>query len=412
MTSSILTSILMKPAGPDCNMDCGYCFYSRKARLYPQTNSHRMSDAVLEEVMRRFLEQPASDLSIGWQGGEPTLMGLPFFKRAVELEEQYGTGKTVGNGLQTNGILLDSRWAKFFRDYKFLIGLSLDGPAHIHDRYRRLHSGGGTWSKVSAAARMLLGEGVPVNALTVVNDYSARFPDEIYDHHKALGLDYMQFIPCVEVDPADPQRAAPFSVSADAYGAFLCRIFDRWRVDFQGGRPGTSVRFFESLLFSYAGFQPPDCTLCETCGDYLVVEYNGDVYSCDFFVEPAWWLGNVMSDHLTGLFYSDRQRAFGRGKAKLAVSCASCPWLSLCRGGCIKDRVRDPRDGGLSHFCDAYRMFFEHADADLKKLTAEWRQKTEAEEVRWARVAKAGRVGRNDLCPCGSKLKFKKCCGR
>ena len=412
MTGSILTSILVKPAGPDCSMDCGYCFYSGKARLYPQTNTHRMSDAVLEEVMRRFLEQPASDLSIGWQGGEPTLMGLPFFKRAVELEEQYGTGKTVGNGLQTNGILLDSRWAKFFRDYKFLIGLSLDGPAHIHDRYRRLLSGGGTWSKVSAAARMLLGEGVPVNALTVVNDYSARFPDEIYDHHKALGLDYMQFIPCVEADPADPQRAAPFSVTAGAYGAFLCRIFDRWRADFHDGRPATSVRFFESLLFSYAGFQPPDCTLCETCGDYLVVEYNGDVYSCDFFVEPAWLLGNVMSDHLTGLFHSDRQRAFGRGKAKLAAACAACLWLSLCRGGCIKDRVRDPRDGGLSHFCNAYRMFFEHADADLKQLTVEWRQKAETEEARRARVAKAGHVGRNDPCPCGSKLKFKKCCGR
>lgn len=412
MTGSILTSILVKPAGPDCSMDCGYCFYSGKARLYPQTNMHRMSDAVLEEVMRRFLEQPASDLSIGWQGGEPTLMGLPFFKRAVELEKKYGTGKTVGNGLQTNGILLDSRWAKFFRDYKFLIGLSIDGPAHIHDRYRRLHSGDGTWSKVSTAARMLLGEGVPVNALTVVNDHSARFPDEIYDHHKALGLNYMQFIPCVEVDPADPQRAAPFSVTAEAYGAFLCRIFDRWRADFRDGRPATSVRFFESLLFSYAGFQPPDCTLCETCGDYLVVEYNGDVYSCDFFVEPVCLLGNVMSDHLTGLFHSDRQRAFGRGKAKLAASCAACPWLMLCRGGCIKDRVRDPRDSGLSHFCNAYRMFFEHANAGLKKLTAEWRQKAETEEARRAQVVKAGRVGRNDLCPCGSKLKFKKCCGR
>lgn len=412
MTGSILTSILVKPAGPDCSMDCGYCFYSGKARLYPQTNRHRMSDAVLEEVMRRFLEQPASDLSIGWQGGEPTLMGLPFFKRAVELEEQYGAGKTVGNGLQTNGILLDSRWAKFFRDYKFLIGLSIDGPAHIHDCYRRLRKGDGTWSKVSAAARMLLGEGVPVNALTVVNDYSARFPDEIYDHHKALGLDYMQFIPCVEADPADPQRAAPFSVTADAYGAFLCRIFDRWRADFRDGRPATSVRFFESLLFSYAGFQPPDCTLCETCGDYLVVEYNGDVYSCDFFVEPAWLLGNVMSDHLTGLFHSDRQRAFGRGKAKLAASCAACPWLLLCRGGCIKDRVRDPRDGGVSHFCNAYRMFFEHVDADLKQLTAEWRHKAKTEEARRARVARAGPVGRNDPCPCGSELKFKKCCGR
>jgi len=411
MTDPILKSILVKPAGPDCEMDCGYCFYSGKSGLYPETRTHRMNEAVLEGMMHRFMKQPASELSIGWQGGEPTLMGLPFFEKAVEFEKKYGSGKSVGNGLQTNGLIIDRKWANFFREYKFLIGLSIDGPEHVHDRYRRLRGGGATWLRVSAAARLLLDEEVPVNALTVVNDYSARFPDEIYEHHRQLGLDYMQFIPCVETDPGERGRAAPFSVTAEAYGAFLCRIYDRWRADFRNGNPQTSVRFFESLLFSYAGFEPPDCTLCEHCGSYLVVEHNGDVYSCDFFVEPAWLVGNVMRDSLPDLFASDRQREFGRRKAKLPESCLACPWLVYCRGGCPKDRLCDPRDGGVSHFCEAYRMFFEHADADIKRLVAEWRRKNDAEEVR-RRAATAGRGGRNDPCPCGSGRKYKRCCGK
>jgi uncharacterized protein len=412
MSQRVLASILVKPAGPDCTMDCGYCFYSGKSGLYPETAQHRMSGPVLDEMMRQFIGQPVSDLSIGWQGGEPTLMGRSFFERAVALEEKYGEGKTIGNGLQTNGLLLDREWAAFFRNYKFLIGLSIDGPEHVHDRYRRTRGGSGTWARVSAAARMLLDEGVPVNALTVVNDYSARFPDEIYDHHRKLGLDYMQFIPCVETDPMEPGQAASFSVTAEAYGAFLCRVFDRWRSDFRDGIPGTSVRFFESLLFSYAGFAPPDCTLCETCGDYLVVEHNGDVYSCDFFVEPAWLLGNMMSDGLVSLFGSDRQREFGARKAELPAPCAACPWLSRCRGGCPRDRARDPRGHGASRLCGAYKMFFEHADEAFKQLAAAWLRKAGAEREKRARVTLAGDVGRNDPCPCGSGLKFKKCCGR
>ena len=412
MAETVLRSILVKPAGPDCDMECGYCFYSGKLGLYAETRSHRMSEAVLNEMMRQFMEQPVSDLSIGWQGGEPTLMGLTFFEKAVALEEKYGGGKTIGNGIQTNGLLLDRRWAKLFREYKFLVGLSIDGPKHVHDRYRILRGDGGTWARVCAAARMLLDEGVPVNALTVVSDYSVRFPDEIYDHHRELGLDYMQFIPCVETDPQDPGRAAQFSVTADAYGAFLCRVFDRWRADFKESSPGTSVRFFESLLFSYAGFTPPDCTLCETCGSYLVVEHNGDVYSCDFFVEPAWLLGNVMREPLAGIFDSGRQREFGSRKAEIPASCAACPWLACCRGGCPKDRLRDPRDRGVSHFCGAYKMFFEHAAADMKQLTDAWRQKADAERAWQAQAGMAGPVGRNEPCPCGSGLKYKKCCGR
>lgn len=411
MDQPVLTSILVKPAGPDCSMACGYCFYSGTSSLYPGS-AHRMTNDVLERLMRDFLSTPAGELTIGWQGGEPTLMGLPFFEKAVALEERHGAGKTVGNGLQTNGLLIDRAWAKFLKKYNFLVGLSIDGPEEVHDHYRVLRGGGGTHARVIEAARMLLNEGVAVNALTVVNDHSVRFADEIYDHHRKLGLDFMQFIPCVETDPSDPGRSAPFSVNAEAYGAFLCRVFDRWRADFRNGVPTTSVRFFESLLFACAGIPPPDCTLCETCGTYLVVEHNGDVFACDFFVEPEWKLGNVMEGTLAAMFTSARRREFGDRKASLTALCNSCCWLTLCRGGCLKDRLRDPRDRGVSHFCAAYKMFFEHVGAELQNLAVSRRTQREAERQRRARVALVQSVGRNNPCPCGSGLKFKKCCGR
>ncbi len=405
-----LTNILVKPAGPDCNMACGYCFYSGKESLFPESGAHRMNDTVLEEMMRQLLGQPWNEVSIGWQGGEPTLMGLPFFRKAVELEKRYGRGKTVGNGLQTNGILLDKEWARFFNEFSFLVGLSIDGPEHVHDHYRRMMGAGPSWERVHGSAKLMLDAGVLVNALTVVNDYSARFPDEIYDFHRGLGLSYMQFIPCVETDPADPARAAGFSVSAEDYGKFLCRIFDRWTGDFIDGAPSTSVRFFESLLFSYAGFAPPECTLCEECGPYVVVEHNGDVYSCDFFVEPEWRLGNIMDGRLADMLNSPRQEEFGRIKSDLPVRCLECRWLSLCRGGCTKDRLRDPRDGRLNHFCTALEMFFGYADGEMRRIVSKWRKKQEALDL--TRQSQEGPIGRNDPCPCGSGLKYKKCCGR
>lgn len=403
MDRKILTSILVKPAGPDCTMACNYCFYRGKESLFNEGPLHRMSHEVLEEMIRQLMRSPSQDLSIGWQGGEPTLMGLPFFKKAVELEQRYGRGKTVGNGLQTNGMLLDREWAEFFREFSFLVGLSIDGPAHVHDRYRRTHGGGLTWQRVRDTARLLLDAGVSVNALTVVNDYSVMFPREIYEHHKDLGLSFMQFIPCVESDPAHPGLPAPFSVPAAQYGAFLCEIFDLWRADFVGDSPTTSVRFFESLLFSCAGFSPPECTLCEECGVYLVVEHNGDVYACDFFVDPSWRLGNVMQDRLESLLNGERQTEFGRMKARLPEGCADCRWISLCRGGCIKDRVRAGDMKG-NFLCEAFKIFFAHADGELRGLVERWRRRQDARN-------RAGGIGRNDPCPCGSGKKYKRCCG-
>lgn len=411
-----LESILVKPAGPDCNMACSYCFYLEKNILFPETKVHRMSEDTLEEMVRQVMAQAGKNVSFSWQGGEPTLMGLPFFRRAVELQQRYGRGQVVGNGLQTNGLLIDEEWILFLNEYKFLVGLSLDGLEHVHDHYRLLRSGAGSWAKVVGCTKRMLEAGVAVNALAVVNDYSVRFPEEIYVFLKQLGFTYMQFIPCVETDPKNPSQAAPFSVAGEDYGRFLCALFDLWQDDFAGGRPTTSVRLFDSVFYAYVGQEPPECTLLKRCGVYVVVEHNGDVYSCDFFVEPRWKLGNIKEKRLVDMLNSQRQREFGMKKSVLPGPCRECGWLVNCRGGCPKDRLRDSRDQGLSHFCESYKMLFAHADAQLKALAEDWKRgQASAEEAGWTgrkiHAVKEGTTGRNDPCSCGSGLKYKKCCG-
>jgi uncharacterized protein len=410
-----LNSLLIKPAGPDCNLACGYCFYLEKAALFNQTKVHRMSLDILEEMTRQAMAGGGAYMSFGWQGGEPTLMGLDFYQHAVDFQQKYGQGRIIGNGLQTNGILIDGNWAAFLKKYQFLVGLSLDGPEHVHDKYRVTRTAAGTWRKVVDSAKCMLDAGVDVNALTVLNDYSVQFPEEIYKFHKEIGLMHQQYIPCVESDPENPEKAAAFSVSADAYGQFLCTMFDLWLADFVDGEPRTSIRLFDSVFYHYVGMTPPDCTLLPECGVYVVIEHNGDVYACDFFVETKWRLGNIADDNLEELLNSDKQRAFGQVKSTLHADCRHCEWLRYCHGGCPKDRIRDSRDDRLSHFCAAYKMFYAHADDSMKALATEWRKKQQllANRERIVQAFEKGeiKVGRNDLCPCGSGLKFKKCCG-
>lgn len=374
-----VTEVLVKPAGPDCNLDCDYCFYIRKSQMFAGQKT-RMSEAVLESMIKQLLAQPVPQISIGWQGGEPTLMGIPFYRKALDLMQRHGCGQTIANGLQTNGVLIDRTWAKLFRDYHFLIGLSLDGPQPIHDQYRTHRAGGGSWQKAVDAAHRLLDQGVEVNVLTVVNDTSSQFPEEIYSFHKSNGLTFMQFIPCVETGIQEPSQVAPFSVSAEHFGNFLCKIFDLWLADFVNGTPTTSIRFFEALLFQYAGFPPTECTLLETCGNYLLVEHNGNVYSCDFFVEPEWMLGNLLETPLDTMLNSERQMLFGQQKAMLSPQCLACKWKTVCRGGCSKDRLRDPMGQGQNHFCEAYQIFFPHADSRLRGLVENWQRKNPHEK--------------------------------
>jgi uncharacterized protein len=412
-----LDSVLVKPAGPDCNMACRYCFYLEKERFFPDSAVHRMSTPVLEALIRQVMTQGAQNVSFGWQGGEPTLMGVDFFRQTIEFEKKYGrSGQVVGNGLQTNGLLINDDWCRLLRESKFLVGLSLDGPEHVHDHYRRARGGQPTWQRVVDAAKRMLDSGVEVNALVVLNDYSARFPSEIYDFLKENGLPHMQFIPCLEHDPGDPTQVAPFSASPEQLGAFLCEVFDCWLTDFRDGEPTTFIRWFDSVFATYVGYRPPECTLFTECGNYVVVEHNGDVFSCDFFVENQWKLGNVLDGNLLDMLNSPLQARFGRRKAALPAACQQCRWLAHCRGGCPKERWGHPSDHRRSYFCEAYQTFFAHADGRLRQLADAWlarqNQPSPIPELSSEYAQRPPHVGRNDPCPCGSGEKYKRCCGK
>jgi len=412
-----LNFVLVKPSGPDCNLSCEYCFYLEKEKLYGH-KKHRMSDKVLKEMIRKTVKNNPSDINFGWQGGEPTLMGIDFFKQAVQYQREYsGPGQNVGNSIQTNGILIDEEWAGFLKNNNFLVGLSVDGPENIHDTYRKTRGGKGTFSKVEKTAELLLRNNVPVNSLTVLNNYSVRFPEQIYHYLTSLGFRFLQFIPVVETDTKN-KRAASFSTTGEQYGKFLCRIFDLWKNDFQHGRPTVSVRFFDSVFFRYINQEAPDCFLHEECGTYFVIEHNGDVYSCDFFVEPKWKLGNIINDDPLLMLNSDKQKQFGMIKKQLPVKCKECPWVTYCRGGCTKDRIKDPQDKNLNHFCTGYTMFFEYADSFMKQLADEFLSNQRAQNRPATTVNQSDqeksrkKIRRNDPCPCGSGKKYKNCCGK
>jgi uncharacterized protein len=380
--TSALSQVLVKPAGADCNLRCEYCFYLEKAALYPSSR-RRMSARVLDALVRQMMTGGAPAVAFGWQGGEPTLMGLEFFRQAVRAQRRHGTpGQLVSNSLQTNGVLVDDGWARFLAEHRFLVGLSIDGPETLHDAHRTTRRGDGSWSMACRAAATLLEHGVEANALVLLSSASAGRVREIWEALEGLGLRHFQFIPCLEWDRGEPGRWAPYALSPADYGEILCELLDLWLAGFENGVPGTYVRWFEALLFRYVGLEPPLCSLREVCGSELVVEHNGDVYSCDFHVTDRWRLGNVLTDDLATLLDGSRQREFGERKRTLPAKCGACRWLSRCRGGCPKDRDRNPEDpGGLNPYCPAYKRVFEKADPHLRRIAEEWKRRTAPLEV-------------------------------
>ena len=371
-----------------------------------------MTSGILREAVRQVMEEGDRHVYFGWQGGEPTLMGIPFFEQAVEYQTRFGrSGQSCGNGLQTNGLVIDPQWARFLADAHFLVGLSLDGPEHVHNRYRLLKNMQPGWTRITKARDTLLEAGVEVNALIVVSDYSAQFADEIYEYHKDSGLSFMQFIPCLEPEADGSGRPAPYSVSPRAYGDFLNRLFDLWIGDFRDNQPSTYIRWFESLFFTYVNRVPPECTLLKDCGIYVVIEHNGDVFSCDFYVEPDWFLGNLLEHDLIECLNSNHQKRFGAVKSDVPDQCLACPWIEHCRGGCPKDR-RFSQVPRLNYFCESYRMFFEHADPVYRSLARQWIETQKRDSVFKYLAETGSKIGRNDPCPCGSGKKFKQCCGR
>lgn len=426
---------MAKPNGPRCNLDCTYCYYLEKERLYPDAKKFRMPDAVLETYIRDYIASQAGtgapEIWFNWQGGEPTILGVEFFRRVVALERQYApAGMPIRNALQTNGTLIDEEWAAFFKENDFLVGISIDGPREVHDRYRVDRAGRPSFDKVVAAIELLRAREVEFNTLTVVQRRNSREPKAVYRFLKEIGSTFLQFIPIVERTPdglslaGAPQidedgveyRVTPWSVLPNAYGRFLTGVFDEW-IKEDVGR--VFVQFFDVQLGLWMGGPSGLCWFAETCGQGLAIEHNGDLYACDHYVYPEYRLGNVAETPILELATSSEQVRFGNDKRDtLPRQCRECTYRFACNGGCPKHRFLKTKAGeaGLNYFCESYLRFFGHAGPDLRmmaNLVSAGRPAADIMAIR--RRTESPRTsppGRNDACPCGSGKKFKQCCGR
>jgi uncharacterized protein len=361
----VVFHVMVKPTGAKCNLNCQYCFYLPKEDLYPD-GSFRMSEEVLEEFTRQYFEANRGTrcVEFAWQGGEPTLMGLDFFRKAVELQKKYApSGVVVSNAFQTNGTLLDDEWCKFFHEQNFLVGISLDGPEELHNRYRVDKQGRPTFSRVMAGVELLRKHKVEFNILCLLNNFNADHPEKVYRFFAKEGFQFWQFIPGVGRAGG---RVTPWSVKPRQYGRFLTAIFQRWiRKDV--GR--IFIQQFEVFLGAWLGQIPTLCSYAPSCGRALALEHNGDLYSCDHFVTEENFLGNILKQPLAELVRSPKQRAFGREKANLPAKCKKCEYLFACHGGCPKDRFLPTEEGIDSYYlCRGLIKFFQETDPYFRLL--------------------------------------------
>ncbi|CAI9390580.1 MULTISPECIES: anaerobic sulfatase maturase [Citrobacter] len=372
--------LMAKPVSYQCNIACDYCFYLEKEQgtLKPGKASRHMDDVTLEAFVRQYIEaNPGSEIEFTWQGGEPTLAGISFYEKALQLQKKYAGGKRISNSLQTNGVLIDEEWAQFLAENDFLVGLSVDGPAWLHDTWRKTRSGHSVFSKVINAMSLLRQYHVAVNVLSVVNNVTAEHPQEIYRFlTHDLGAEFVQFIPAVEQRPVNemygellyPQSLSgrtitEWSVSGEQWGRFINGVFDVW-VREDVGR--VYVQLFDSALAAWLGEKPSLCVMQSSCGFGLVVEQNGDVYSCDHYVYPEHRLGNLRRDSLAKMATSKQQRKFGMVKTQVAAECERCEWRFACHGGCPKHRIHKRGERWHNHLCDGYKAIFSHLNPYMR----------------------------------------------
>jgi uncharacterized protein len=394
--------VMAKPMGPICNLDCHYCFYLEKENLYGKKQDWAMPDPVLESYISQFITaQDAPVISFAWQGGEPTLLGVNFFRKVIAIQNKYANGKKIENAFQTNGVLLDDRWGEFLAENHFLIGISIDGPAELHDFYRVDKGGAPTFARVMRGLRYLKKHQVEFNALTVVNRQNSQHPLRVYRFLKNIGCQFMQFIPIVErvaeaanpdglvlIGPRDPHaaRVSEWSVEPRQYGVFLSTIFDEWVRKDVGNY---YVQIFDVTLESWMGMAQSLCVFRPTCGAAMALEHNGDLYSCDHYVYPENKLGNILEQPLVALVNSDQQRRFGLDKRdSLPRYCRECDVRFACNGECPKHRFITTPDGepGLNYLCAGYKLFFKHVDPYMKFMANELRhERPPANVMEWIR---------------------------
>ena len=370
-------SILIKPASANCNMDCKYCFYKCLSSHREEYSKGFMKEETLETLVREAIAYADGSLTFAFQGGEPTLAGLDFFQKAVELQQKYNNKKLqIENTIQTNGLLIDEKWARFLGEHRFLVGLSLDGPKKMHDRYRKDAAGQDTFARIMHSVQLLEQYHVDYNVVTVVTNDTAKQASFLYKFWKRNHYPFVQFIPCMdEIKRQDgTQERSIYAVEPEQYGKFLCELFDLWYADFAAGET-MDIRMFSNLAQMAAGYPAEECGMNGCCNCYFVVEGDGSVYPCDFYCMDEWKLGTV-NDGFVQMKTSEKAKAFVEASRPVCAACQECPYFSLCRGGCR--RWREPFvDGkpGLNQLCSAYRMFFAHAAERMERLGAYIRQK-------------------------------------
>jgi len=405
---------MAKPVGPVCNLECSYCYYLDTARFYEHPHRFRMSDAVLEAYVGQYISaSPGPVVQFVWHGGEPTLAGLDFYRRAVQLQKRYlPQGWTCWNNLQTNGLLLDEEWCSFLADAHFDVGLSIDGPRWLHDAYRRDNHGRGSYERAVASVRRLQAHGIQPDLLCALTSTAAKEPVGVYRELRSLNTGWIQFIPIARLT-AD-RRLTPDSVTGEAYGHFLCTVFDEW-IRHDLGK--LDVQFFAEMAMAWSGGTPNLCWMAPTCGRVLIVEHDGGIYACDHFVNPDHRIGDLDTSQLSTLVDAPVQQRFGNDKRdRLPAQCRSCSWLTVCNGGCPKDRFELAEDGepGLNYLCNGLRRFFAHSEQPLRQVTERRTRGISPEaimaELRAESVVRWRGIGRNDPCPCGSGRKAKQCC--
>ena len=366
--------IMLKPIGSMCNLACDYCYYLEKSNLYKDNPKHVMSEELLEKFVEEYINsQTMSEILFTWHGGETLMRPLSFYKKAMELQKKYARGRTISNTIQTNGTLLTDDWCRFFKDNNWLVGVSIDGPQEFHDEYRRNKQGRPSFVNVMKGIHLLNKHQVEWNALAVVNDFNADYPLEFYRFFKEIGCRYIQFTPIVEriynhtdgrhlaaVEEDRELEMAEFSVTPEQWGNFLCTIFDEWVRNDVGQY---YIQLFDATLANWAGEQPGICSMARTCGHAGVMEFNGDVYSCDHFVFPQYKLGNIHSKSLVEMLYGEKQQKFGQDKYdSLSTQCKECKYLFACNGECPKNRFSNTETGepGLNYLCKGYYQFFDY----------------------------------------------------
>ncbi len=400
--------VMWKTVSEACNLACDYCYYSTCGGKPGAVN--RIDSALLERFISQFMARSNGQASFAWQGGEPLLAGLDFFREVVSLQAQYAPpGTVISNSLQTNATLITPEWAQFFKRYHFLVGVSLDGPREIHDARRVYASGGGSFNRVMQGIAHLRREQVDFNILTVIHEGNVDKGKELMDFYREHGFGYVQFIPGMDFWAQQADKPPSFLVSPQQYGRFLCQVFDLW---YNGGQPVISERFMDNTMSVHLGRQAEMCTHSATCSKTLILEQNGDAYPCDFYIHEAYKLGNVGTHSLEELLASPVYRSFATLKPELPESCKSCEYLRFCYGGCPRNRRWEkaaPEGRGVPHpdyFCASYKAFYRHSFPRMEELALQLRRQ-------WAReYAQTGLKlpGRNDLCFCGSGRKFKACC--